>query len=170
MNIFVSDLCPVKSAIALDDKRVVKMTLESAQLLCTVLGKGYSPTHVNHPCTKWAAASPSNTYWLYRHFLALAAEYFFRYGKKHASYEVIATIDKPLREMADVPPPHLFIVCPGSDGISDPTHLYRSILAAKWRTDKRPPRWTKRNPPTWIMLHERAKAPTDNMDFSGRAL
>ena len=36
MNIFYLDKCPVKSAEMSCDKHVVKMILESAQLLCTV--------------------------------------------------------------------------------------------------------------------------------------
>lgn len=37
MNIFATDPCPIKSAQFLDDKRVIKMILESAQMLCTAL-------------------------------------------------------------------------------------------------------------------------------------
>lgn len=36
MNIFASDACPTKAARNLDDKRVVKMVLESAQIICTI--------------------------------------------------------------------------------------------------------------------------------------
>ena len=36
MNVFYLDKCPVKSAEMSCDKHVVKMILESAQLLCTV--------------------------------------------------------------------------------------------------------------------------------------
>lgn len=36
MNIFVLDTCPVVAAQYLNDKHVVKMVLESAQILCTV--------------------------------------------------------------------------------------------------------------------------------------
>lgn len=37
MNIFFTDDCPYKAASNLDDKRVIKMILESAQMLCTAL-------------------------------------------------------------------------------------------------------------------------------------
>ncbi len=37
MNIFVSDENPEKAAKNLDDKRVIKMILESTQLLCTAV-------------------------------------------------------------------------------------------------------------------------------------
>lgn len=64
------------------------MVLESAQILSTVnrthgLPAPYRPTHVNHPCVKWAHA-PVHRRWLERHFRALLEEYTFRYGKIHA--------------------------------------------------------------------------------------
>ena len=150
MNIFVSDLSPYQSAVNLDDKRVIKMTLESAQLLCTVLGAGYRPTHQNHPCTCWAASSPSNLFWLYCHFLALSNEYTYRFNKKHASTFVISAIDAHLRTMEPVPSPSTFIVCPGNLSVADPTSHYKNILYRKWISDKRRPQWTMRQPPPWL--------------------
>ena len=47
MNIFALDPCPVKSAQYLDDKRVIKMILESAQLISTAIrGTGVEVTEV----------------------------------------------------------------------------------------------------------------------------
>ena len=79
MNIFVTDPCPKISAQNLDNKRVVKMLLESAQLLSTAItlngGKGiYKPTHIHHPCTKWVAHSYQNWLWLFRHMCHLQDE------------------------------------------------------------------------------------------------
>ena len=64
MNIFVTSNCPKLSAQALDNKRVVKMVLETAQLLSTAIfinstityDNLYKPTHVKHPCTIWTTA------------------------------------------------------------------------------------------------------------------
>lgn len=57
MNIFVVDSDPVKAAMHLHNRHVVKMTLESAQLICTTrrwFGDTnpilYKPTHIHHPC------------------------------------------------------------------------------------------------------------------------
>lgn len=90
MNIFATDKDPVKSAAYLDDKRVVKMCLETAQLLCgainVVAGEQVTPyktSHKNHPCSIWTRQTLSNWMWLYRHGKALAAEYTARYGKTH---------------------------------------------------------------------------------------
>lgn len=91
MNIFYLDKDPDKAATMMYSKHVVKMILESAQLLCTahhVLDGNdadvpYKPTHKNHPSAIWARESADNYAWLYFHMLALGEEYTKRYGKKH---------------------------------------------------------------------------------------
>jgi hypothetical protein len=65
INIFVLDLDIPTCAAYHADQHVIKMVLESAQMLCTVLsGYGvatpYKPTHARHPCTLWAGASLAN--------------------------------------------------------------------------------------------------------------
>jgi len=94
MNIFYLHQDPVKAAEYQYNKHVVKMVLESAQILCTVHHKymgedvdvPYKATHKNHPSTLWAGQSAQNYEWLYRHFVALSEEYKKRYGKEHLSY------------------------------------------------------------------------------------
>lgn len=95
MNIFFIDENPDKAARMLSDKHVVKMILESCQLLATahrisdemnsentnILPKA---THINHPCSIWTRESVSNYKWLYLHFCSLLDEYTKRYTKKHA--------------------------------------------------------------------------------------
>jgi hypothetical protein len=89
MNIFITDLHPITSAKNLDDVRLNKMILETAQILNTnnhVLGSGhqpYKPTHANHPSTVWARESFDNMSWLIDHFQALCTEYTTRTGKVH---------------------------------------------------------------------------------------
>jgi hypothetical protein len=91
MNIFYLDKDPVKAAKHLYNKHVVKMVLESAQLLCTahLLLDGedadvpYKATHKNHPSAIWARESAANYAWLYDHMMAIGEEYTRRYGKKH---------------------------------------------------------------------------------------
>lgn len=98
MNIFYVDESPMRSAMALGDRHVVKMILESAQLLSTahrVLdGDGadpmlYKATHKNHPSAVWVRQSSANYQWLYRHFIELLQEYEWRYGKIHACAKLI---------------------------------------------------------------------------------
>jgi hypothetical protein len=91
MNIFYLSEDPVKAASFFYNKHVVKMILESAQLLCTahLISDGpnanvpYKATHKNHPSAIWARESVSNYIWLYDHMIALGNEYTRRYGKKH---------------------------------------------------------------------------------------
>ena len=90
MNIFVLDRDIETCAQYHCDKHVVKMTLETAQILSTILGGPYKPTHANHPCTKWARETEGNLVWLWRLGNALGEEYYHRYGKIHKSHQVIA--------------------------------------------------------------------------------
>lgn len=97
MNIFVTSLCPTKSAQVLPDKHIVKMPLETCQMLSIVAsdkwGHGYGTlpkadgtpyatqkgAFRNHPCTKWASESEENARWLLVHGFALCQEYAARY-------------------------------------------------------------------------------------------
>ncbi len=104
MNIFYLHRDPVKAAQVQYDKHVVKMILESAQMLCTahhVYGNPddvpYRQAYLNHPSTIWARSSRPNYYWLYRHMIALGKEYTKRYGKIHM------TIDKCMWPLAFCP-------------------------------------------------------------------
>lgn len=121
MNIFILNQSAILSAQQQCDKHVVKMVLESAQMLSTahrlldgkehirksVSGKRnvkywemgsstlesklYKVAHPNHPCTIWTIESSENYNWHYEHFVALCEEYQYRYGKTHLS-------DSKLRE------------------------------------------------------------------------
>jgi len=114
MNIFILHKDPIKAAQDQCDKHVVKMIVESAQMLSTVhrmldgsieqrpskSGKRilkyyklpdrrenllYKAVHHNHPCTVWTRESSSNYRWHYEHFIALCREYTYRYGKTHST-------------------------------------------------------------------------------------
>ena len=79
MNIFYLHQDPVKAAQYQYNKHVVKMILESAQMLCTahhcIMGEDadvpYKPAHRNHPSTIWARQSGQNYAWLYYHMMSL---------------------------------------------------------------------------------------------------
>ena len=94
MNIFVLHHNPTIAAQMQCDKHVVKMILETAQMLCTVahehsFNAPYKATHKKHPCTLWAAQSKENWNWLIKHGLGLCAEYTKRYGRVHKSQQHI---------------------------------------------------------------------------------
>ena len=95
MNIFVVDKDPKIAATMLCDKHVVKMIVETAQMLCTVASElghqnvPYRPTHKRHPCTLWAGESKANWVWLVTHGLEMCAEYTRRYGRRHKTQDII---------------------------------------------------------------------------------
>lgn len=96
MNIFVLDKDPQRAAHYHNDKHVVKMIMESAQILCTVhhkLGGDLAvklvpailkPTHANHPVVIWAGQSHANYTWLHELMKYLGQEYRQRYNGQHA--------------------------------------------------------------------------------------
>ena len=110
MNIFYLHSDPVKAARLQYNKHVVKMILESAQMLCTAHhcygdryqkeNVPYKQAHLNHPSTVWARQSRSTYMWLYEHMIALGHEYTKRYGKVHL------TITKCKNFLA-IPPKHI---------------------------------------------------------------
>lgn len=105
-----------------NDKHVVKMILEYAQLLSTahrvldgvesiVLSKSgrkqkrytiddsrdsvlYSATHINHPSAVWVRQSSANYDWLYVMWHELMTEYTYRYGKVHACERLIKPLSR----------------------------------------------------------------------------
>jgi hypothetical protein len=92
MNIFYLDKDPYKAAELQYNKHVVKMILESAQMLCTAhhhYDNGdnvpYKKAHYNHPSTIWCRQNKNHYRWLYNHMIALGQEYTARYGKEHLS-------------------------------------------------------------------------------------
>lgn len=107
MNIFFLHTNPRRCARWHCDKHVVKMLLETCQLLYTchwmcdgpgaaavitgtaplTIGgtRGYKKSHWNHPCAKWVRMSLTNYIWLTTFGLELLREYRFRYdGRYHA--------------------------------------------------------------------------------------
>ena len=156
MNIFALDNDPVQAAQMQCDKHVVKMVLETGQMLSTIQrGFGnddpilYRPTHVNHPCTRWAAASAENYDWLVAHFDALADEYTYRYDKQHLTHKKLADVTRhaptALRDKhAGLSP--FALAMPDKYKSDDPVHSYRwyylndkaNIL---YYTKRQRPRW-----------------------------
>ena len=92
MNIFYLHKDPYKAAELQYNKHVVKMILESAQMLCTAhhhynifTDVPYKKAHYNHPSTIWCRQNKNQYRWLYNHMIALGQEYTARYGKEHMS-------------------------------------------------------------------------------------
>jgi len=145
MNIFILDTNPVLAAQMQCDKHVVKMVLESAQILSTINGGPYKPTHKNHPCVLWVSASPANYQWLSRHAIALCVEYTVRYGKRHKCQDII--VDLAISDAYDNDEKVSFVQCmPDEYKGDDPVEAYRRYYRgakAHFAT------WTNRDKPTW---------------------
>jgi hypothetical protein len=100
MNIFVLDTDPRLAAQYHCDQHVIKMILESAQMLCTALRTHgaeppYQTTHPKHPCTLWAQQTRSNWLWLKELAFHLNEEYQARYQKSmpHKSWLIIEELE-----------------------------------------------------------------------------
>ena len=109
MNIFLIHWIPTVCAMMHVDKHVIKMILETTQLLCSahhVTDSDYQPpyklTHKNHPCAIWTRASLSNYDWLCELGLALCDEYTYRYGKVHKCFDYIKELQKHKPPIADL--------------------------------------------------------------------
>lgn len=162
MNIFVTSSCPVESAHALDDKRVVKMILESVQMLATALhhhnaplrffptnlnGQPYRVTHSNHPCSIWARETRSNYLWLVEHAKALAQIYTDTYNSHHRCADFLERMTEAAVHIKDGPLTE-FANC--SLFKDRPIHeAYRHTMLEKWKNDVRHPTWGARTKPSW---------------------
>ena len=157
MNIFYLHPNTQKCASYHCDKHVVKMILESAQLLSTAHHEHDSPfsaqvyrkTHANHPSAIWTRESTRHYRWLYRLFEALSAEYTHRYSKTHKSFAKLASIlqnipdNMPTTTWSDPPQcmPSIYKQC-------DTVSAYRAYYLgdktfAEWRHSKKPHWFTK---------------------------
>jgi len=160
MNLFWLDRCPRLAAEYHCDKHVVKMTLETAQILCSALDRlgvrgrpFYSPTHTNHPCVIWATTSADNWQRTLNLFIALGYEYEYRYDRAHASSsllpELVCAMPYVLHGFpleGDTPPPQ---VMPdrlrGADYVTSYRRYYREIKARDMVLT-----WKRRSPPAWV--------------------
>lgn len=178
MNIFYLDSNPKVCAQMHNDKHVVKMILEYAQLLSTAhrildgklvegLSKSgrkakryelpdqrdqllYTATHSNHPSAVWCRQTSTNYDWLYALFVETCNEYTHRYGKVHVT-------DNKLRHALSHRPKNI-AKC---DVWSDPTPAMPDTYKVAgsgvesyrnyYLGDKREmSRWTNREMPTWF--------------------
>lgn len=159
MNIFYVSINAVEAARMLGDKHVIKMRLETAQLMTSCHIKhgsdapypsmvGLPASAMNHPCARWAQASQSHYLWLYEHFLALCKEKDYRWpggANTIYSYRHLYVIHPEMPSASFIPPPQ---VMPDDCKIEgDSVNAYRKY----YRTHKmRLCQYTQREPPTWL--------------------
>lgn len=157
MNIFYLHQEPKVAAAMLHDKHVVKMTLETTQILCAVHHRygaeaPYRATHQNHPSVLWAGDTVTQREWLWKHGVALAAEYRHRYGRQHACAAVLDGLQRPpegLYTAGWCQPPQCMpdeFVTPG-----DAVAGYRKYYLAR-KVDQS--KWTRRDVPSFVTQGE----------------
>lgn len=154
MNIFYLHPAPEVAASYLHDKHVVKMILESTQILCTVHARyghvtQYKPTHQHHPSVVWAGDRVAHYQWLFAHAMALCREYTHRYSRTHACEAVLRRLERPplgLHAGGWVPPPQAMpdeFKVPG-----DSVAAYRKYYLARKVVQSR---WTRRDVPSFVL-------------------
>jgi hypothetical protein len=157
MNIFFLHLIPLICAQMHCDKHVVKMILETCQMLCCVWHCSdpdaliYTPkyrlTHKNHPCNIWARKSTANYEWLCALGIELCKEYTYRYGKIHACEYMI----KEMNETVPPIPKDVFSspaqAMPNQYKGDDAVESYRTYYFFEKNNMLS---WKNRDKPTWI--------------------
>jgi len=155
MNIFLLDWDVKKCAEYHCDKHVVKMILETAQLLCGVHHitdqvadqVPYKLSHKNHPCSIWARESLTNYLYLTELGLALSEEYTYRYGKKHKSLAAIEWCVTNKAQICDKGLTTPALAMPEEYKVNDVIQSYRNYYkGAKQQILK----WKKREVPLWV--------------------
>lgn len=151
MNIFILDENPDTAARQHCDKHVVKMILETAQMLCTAHWESggeapYKSTHKNHPCTIWARESVDNYKWLCDLGVSLCDEYTLRYGKVHKTQAIIEWLVDNVPNIPDVPMTPFAQAMPDEYKSKDAVQAYRNYYLgekqniAVWKYSQTP-RW-----------------------------
>lgn len=176
MNIFALDENPKIAAQLHCDKHVVKMILESAQLLSTahriidgVPYEGssrsgrkakrwklnderddilYQATHINHPCAVWCRETDQNYNWLYNLFLELMNEYTHRYGKIHKCADMLQRLNVFPNNIARGNRTSFPQAMPDDCKRENPIDGYRAYYIIH---KKRFAVWTRREVPMWFL-------------------
>ena len=159
MNIFYLHDDPYPCAVMHCDKHVVKMVLESAQMLSTahrILDGDefadryslYKAAHVKHPSSIWVRQSAKNYQWLVDLWYNLGQEYSLRYeGRIHKSSSLGALTTLPVNIPQDVefsPPPQCM---PDEFKQEDTVQAYRDYYCgekadfAQWHVFPHAPAW-----------------------------
>jgi len=149
MNIFFLDKNPNVAAYKQCDKHVVKMVLETAQMLSTAArrhGKdlGYKSAYPNHPMTLWVGDNLDNYVWTVEHGKALAIQYTIRFGKTHKSESVIKKLDVFWGDSSKITTPPLCM--PDEFKQDDFVKAYKKYYVHKLASWKIPPRWRLHEP------------------------
>lgn len=160
MNIFFLSWSPKEAAELHCDKHVVKMILETAQLLYSahwlLHPEGLPPTayklaHKNHPCSIWVRESLTNYLWLCSLGVWLCKEYTHRYTKIHKSQVHIEWLinnpPKNIDYVAMTPPAKAM---PNEYKVDDPIQSYKTFYIESKHKKRRIVNYTAREWPKFL--------------------
>lgn len=164
MNIFYTDRDPVVAAQSLPDRHIVKMPIESVQMLVsacrrhdiqpnvkTKAGTTHKGGYHHHPCTVWAGDTSQNALWLLQHGLSLCHEYTKRYNKTHFAEGQLRQLQTYLTQIpaGKLTPPAQAM--PDHCKDSDPVTAYRNCIRDKLASKPGTFVWNKGTPaPSWL--------------------
>lgn len=167
MNIFFLSHEPKLCAVWLDDRRVIRLAVETAQILCYAaaangvdkekLPYSVAGSHAKHPVSLWAGTNRATFTWAARYGASLCDEYNYRFGKKHKSMEAMLLALVHVNALPEGPllmPPNC--AAKRNEGLTfdrfeHPVEAYRHYTNWIWYHDKRAPKWTNRHPPEWYV-------------------
>jgi hypothetical protein len=162
MNIFFLAFNPKLAAEYHCDKHVVKMILETAQMLyCAhwVLNPenlpvgAYKKAHVNHPCSIWVRESLSNYQWLCELGWYLCKEYQYRYGaeKTHKTESHIAWLKQnPPISLRDIGVTEIRLAMPDEYKQPNPVEAYRTFYQKSKLDARGIVKYTRRDWPPFL--------------------
>ena len=151
-NVYTGEIDWVASAKSQDNYRVVKMILESCQILSTVLNEQgvdapYRSFNPKHPSCLWAAESSDNFENLVKHCASMIDEYYERFGKIHKCKAVLKKIVDlyDARRFPTSKPTPIRMAMPEGYKTDNPVLSYRKYYASKPRM-----RYPKDKIPSWF--------------------
>lgn len=164
MNIFYLDENPELCAQYHTDKHVVKMILESAQLLCTAVNyyageqvTPYKSTHINHPCSIWVRSSLANFQYVYELMYLLEQERKHRFNNNVTHKSVLLLQQIGISQLSKQYFPAVLqtesltfpaLAMPEQYRTNNPVESYRRYYTYE---KKHLHKWTNREVPFWII-------------------
>ena len=167
MNIFWTSADPIQAAIALPDRHIVKMPVESVQMLVsaarrhnlapqvlTIAGSIHRGGYAHHPCTIWTGDSRDNAMWLWQHAIALCLEFERRYEHEHAARNQLRQVFSSVIRIPGqgITPPALAM--PDDLKSQDAIESYRNWIRFKVQQAPETFVWHRGRPAPWWIFRQ----------------
>ena len=166
MNIFFLSFDAKNAARMHCDKHVVKMILETAQLLYSshwilnpegIKKNAYKLTHKNHPCAIWVRTSLSNYMWLASLGWWLCREYKYRYGehKTHKTEEhIVWLLNNAPADIPYIDFTRPVLAMPDEYKKEDPVDSYQMYYIESKLKNRGIVKYTKREWPEFLLINK----------------